>query len=207
MKILITLLTLFALLPLLCCKEKHGTRPTEHDGLATRVRAVLPQNWSLDETSGQIIISRKESITTHGCIGLDLSWARHPELLREDVEKYGVQQAYKIRLRFGPRLGIDEFARLKQTNSQIRVTKGTVIEAREFYEDGAMQSFDPRYRELPLYYDEKSSVYVETTVHPWECIYPPDVARECERVRRILDSLLTRYPEAESRSTLSWMGL
>jgi hypothetical protein len=123
------------------------------------------------------------------------------------VERNGVAEDYKIRLRLAPKVSLVEYAQLKNSNSQITVTKRTAIQSREFYEDSAMQSFDPRYRELPEYYDKDSSVYVETTLHPWECIYPGDVARECEKVRQALDSFLTRYPEAESRRGLSWMDL
>lgn len=180
--------------------------PVQHSELAMRIGSVLPQNWSLQENNGQIIIARKEPVRSHHCIAVDLSWLRYPELLQEDVEKYGVTLDYKIRLRPGSRVSLAEYTQLKDTNSQIKVDKGTVIQNREFFEDGAMRSFDPRYRELPEYYDKDSSVYVETTLHPWECIYPGEVARECERVRQALDSLLTRYPGSERRKFLSWMG-
>lgn len=171
-----------------------------------RVESVLPRNWSLEESPGQIIISRIDPVRTHGCIGLDLSWTKHPEFLREDVEKHGVNQDYKIRLRSAPKVDLVEYTRFKESNSQIIVTKSTFIQNREFFEDGAMMSFDPRYRQLPDYYDKDSSLYLETTLHPWECIYPGDVARECESVLRRLDSIFTKYPEATNRRVLSWMG-
>src|SRR5258705_9573643 len=37
-----------------------------------------------------------------------------------------------------------------------------------------MLSFHPTYREQPIYYTEDSSIYVETTRRPWECIYPTE---------------------------------
>lgn len=202
--ILLVFLAVF-LLELSWC-GKATPPPTQQSELAMRVGAVLPEDWSLKESNGQIIISRRNPVRTHGCIGLDLSWTRYPELLREDVEKNGVTRDYNIRLRSVSKVDEAEYARLKESNSQIRVTKSTVIQDREFFEDGAMQSFDPRYRQLPDYYDKDSSVYVETTLHPWECIYPGEVARECESVLRALDSLFTKYPEARSRRVLSWMG-
>lgn len=171
-----------------------------------RVKSLLSQNWSLEESYGQIIVSRKDPVRTHGCIGLDLSWTRYPELLREHVEKYGVTRDYKIRLRSGSRVDLAEYARLLESNSQINVTKSTVIKDREYFEDGAMKSFDARYRQLPDYYDKDSSVYLETTLHPWECIYPGEVARECESVLQALDSIFTKYPETKNRQVLSWMG-
>ena len=146
-----------------------------------RIGSALPQNWSLEESNGQIMISRKEPITSYGCIGLDLSWTKHPELLQKDLERNGVARDYKIRLRLAPKVSLEEYGQLKNSNSQITVTKSTVIQSREFYEDGAMQSFDSRYRELPEYYDKDSSVYVETTLHPWECILS---GRGCQRMRK-----------------------
>lgn len=180
--------------------------PTQQSELAMRVGAVLPQDWSLKESNGQIIISRRDPVRTHGCIGLDLSWVRYPQLLREDVEKNGVTRDYKIRLRTVSKIDLGEYARLKESNSQIKVTKGTVIQDREFFEHGAMKSFDPRYRQLPDYYDKDSSFNLETTLHPWECIYPGEVARECGSVLLALDSIFTKYPEATGRRSLSWLG-
>jgi len=207
MKSLMLTIMSFALLTLVCCGNQSSPRPPEHSHLAKNIGAVLPQNWSLNESVGEILVFRKEPITSHGCVGLDLGWARHPELLQKDVEQNGVTQYYKILLRLGPKLDLAEYARLKATNDQIKVTKSTMIQDRDFYENDAMQSFDPRYTELPEYFNDGSSIYLQTTLHPWACIYPPEVARECERVLQTLDSFFTRYPEAEPRRTLSWMGM
>ena len=201
----LTVVMMALLLPGVFGCQKATPLPTHHEELVIRIRSVIPANWELQQTNGEIVISRKDLVRTHGCIGLDLSWMRHPELLRQFVEKYGVTRDYKIRLRSGSIVDPLEYARLNESNSQIRVTKSTSIQSREFYEDGAMSSFDPRYRQLPDYYDNHSSIYLETTMHPWECIYPGEVARECEHVLRALDSLFSKYPEAHPRSGLSWM--
>src|SRR5687767_16034650 len=57
--------------------------------LATRVRWVLPPNWTLEEHDHELIISRKNPVKSHNCIGLDLSWMRHRELLKQFVDKSG----------------------------------------------------------------------------------------------------------------------
>ena len=64
-----------------------------------------------------------------------------------------------------------------------------------------MQSFDPAYRELPEYYDERSSIYQETTLYPWDCMYPEEVAIDCMNVRKALDTLFQRYDVSETRSS------
>ena len=97
-----------------------------------------------------------------------------------------------------------QHARLQESNSKIRVTKYTVIPQREFYEEGAMQRFDPGYRQLPDYYDQELSIYVESNLHPWECIYPGAVARECDNVLRGFDLIFSRYPESRRLTAQSW---
>ncbi len=174
--------------------------------LAARVRWMLPPNWSLEEHNQQFIISRKDPVRSHSCVGLDLGWARDRESMRKFIDEWGSDVNYKIRLRLGPRVDLVQHARLKESNSRIRVTKGTVIPQREFYEEEAMQSYDPGYRQLPDYYDNASSIYVESNLHPWECIYPDDVARECQSVLSGLDLIFSRYPGAEGLRARSWLG-
>ena len=181
-------------------KKQPAVQPRSDNAL--RIGAVLPGNWELSENNNEILLVRKQKIRTHSCIGLDLGLYRHPDLFKEYVDKSGYDEAYKIRLRFAPKIETEEYLRLKETNDQIRVNKGTQIANREFFEDRAMQSFDPTYRELPEYYDERSSVYLETTLFPWDCIYPEDVATECENVRKELDSLFLSYPASDGRRTL-----
>lgn len=175
--------------------------------LATRVEWVLPRNWTIEKQNGQIIITRHGPVRSHTCVSLDLSWIRQPELLRKFVEDYGYEGDYKIRLRIGPRVDLVEHARLTESNSKIRVTRNSVISNREFFEEGALRSSDPTYVQLPDYYDEDSSIYVESTLHPWECIYPGEVARECQRVLEGLDLIFARYPRAERLTASSWMGM
>jgi hypothetical protein len=203
------LLTLY-LATITACEshENHESipHPNEVDGLALRIKREMPPNWSVEKSGNEIIVSRKEPVRTHICVGLDLSWMRHPEMLREFVDKEGVTQPYKIRLRLVPKLDLAEYHRLKAVNDEIKVTRDTVISNREFFEDDAMESFDPSYRELPVYFTEDSSVYVESTLYPWDCIYPWKDASECEQVRLIVDSFFSRYPEAEIDNHFSWEG-
>src|SRR5258705_3655464 len=148
MKQTLSLIILFLSIALVSCKDTH-VPVAEHSELSKRIGSVLPQNWTQEESIGQIIISRREPITSYGCIGLDVSWIKHPELLTKDIERNGVRQDYRIRLRLGSKVSREEYTRLQDSNSQIGVTKGTTIQGREFYEYYAMRSFDPRYREFP----------------------------------------------------------
>ena len=164
--------------------------------------------WLSDAVQEPALYRRgcQEPVTTYSCVGIDAGLLRHPDLLKNDVEKNGISQDYRIRLRFTPRMEFQEYSRLRESNDKIEVTKSTVIPSREFYEDYAMKSFAPAYRELPEYYDEHSSIYLETTVFPWDCLYPDEVAIECENVRKELDSLFKRYSDsADHRVLHRWL--
>jgi uncharacterized SAM-binding protein YcdF (DUF218 family) len=167
---------------------------------ALLIGAVLPGNWELSESNNEILLIRNQPIRTHGCIGLDVSMLGDANRFKEFVDKYGDDQDYKIRLRFAPKMGYEEYVRQKEVNDRIMLSKDTHIANREFFEDKAMQSFDPTYQELPEYYDERSSVYLESTLYPWDCVYPEAVEIEGQSLRKELDSLFQRYSVAEGRS-------
>ena len=169
---------------------------------ALRIATVLPQAWTLQESGDAIIIGRQDSVTWYPCVSLDAGMT-HDQFLKF-VEKNGVKGTYKVRLRRTAKIDPAEYARLKRSNDQIVVTKWTKVPAyHEFHEDDVMRSFDPRYRELPEYYDDTSSIYVETTAPVYECIHPNSVAEECESVRLKLDSLFSRYSKDSYRRTLA----
>jgi hypothetical protein len=134
---------------------------------------------------------------------MDVSVLRNSDTLKQYVNTNGVTDVYQIRLRRAPAIDNSEFQRLKAVNDQIVVTKSTPVPNRKFLEDDAMRSFDSRYRELPEYYDGSYSIYLETNLSPYECIYPNAVAKECESIRQKLDSLFNRYSSDNYPRTLA----
>jgi hypothetical protein len=169
---------------------------------AARIESVLPPNWALEENGQEIIIGRKEPITRYTCVAMDVSVLRNSDTLKQYVNANGFTDRYQIRLRRATVINVSEFQRLKAVNDQIVVTKSTPVPNRTFLEDDAMRSFDSRYRELPEYYDGSYSIYLETNLGPYECIYPNAVARECEGIREKLDSLFNRYSSDNNPRTL-----
>ena len=204
MKYVLIVLISLLILTVFSCGRGTYTPPQQRSELGLRIASILPQTWVLQESAEEMIIRRQEPITRYSCVGLDVILTRRPDLLKNFVETNGTNGEYRIRLRSVARLDPSEYARLKASNDQIVVTKSTVIPSREYYEEEALRSFDSRYRELPEYYNDSSSIYVETTLHPWECIYPNSVAKECETVRRKLDSLFNRYSKDNNRKMLSY---
>src|SRR5882672_3399105 len=173
-----------------------------HSDYAMRIGAVLPGNWELNESKNEIVLVRNEPVRIYSCVGIDLGLLRHPDLFKNYVGNVGENQDYKIRLRFAPKVELQEYSRLKEANEKIKVTKSTSIPSREFYEDDALESFDPAYRELPEYYDEQSSIYLETSRFPWDCVYPDEVAIECENVRKELNWVFKSYAEPANDKVL-----
>ena len=197
-------LVLLWLLTAAGCQKVTQVPVQRQSDYAVRIGAVLPRNWELNESNGQIVLSRKEALTAYGCVGLDISLLKQPDRMKEMIERSGSKEEYKIRLRITPRVEFAEYSRIKTANERITVTKSTVIENREFFEHDAMRSFDPGYRELPEYFDEHSSIYLETTLHPGECVYPYEAAIECEHVLTSLNSLFRLYDPAPAPRSLGW---
>ena len=184
--------------------RKGTQKPSQtRSAVAVQIESLLPANWSLEEYGEEVMIARKERITRYACVAMDLSIFRHPDGLKQFVNTNGVTDTYQIRLRRGPAIDVSEYQRQKAVNNQIVVTKSTVMPNRRFLEDDAMRSYDSRYRELPEYYDDSSSIYFETNLGPYECIYPTAVAKECESIRQKLDSLFRRYSSANNPRPLS----
>ena len=184
-----------------CRKQPQPPRPTR-SAFSAKIESILPTNWSLEEDGQEVIIGRKVLVRTYTCVAMDVSVMRDPDKLEQYVNTHGVTDAYKIRLRLMPVMNFSEYQRQKAINDQIVVTKSTEVPNRNFFEDDAMRSYDSRYRELPEYYDDSSSVYVETNLGPYECVYPDEVAHECESIRLKLDSLFRKY-STDTPRTLS----
>lgn len=204
MKYILILSTSILLVTVVSCRKPVQAPRQERSEFALRIATVLPQKWALQESGGEVIISRQDPVTWYPCVSLDVNLMRHEDLFKQFVERNGAKGNYRIRLRRTGRLEPSEYARVKASNDQIVVTKSTIMPDREFLEDEAMRSFDSRYRELPEYYDDSSSIYVETTAPPYECIYPNSVAKECEAIRQRLDSLFSRYSKDGYRKRLTY---
>ena len=179
--------------------RRHFTKPPAlqpRSDSAMRIGAVLPGNWDLNENNNQIVVFRKEPIWVYGCMQMDIGLFREPSKLKNFIEENGESLDYRIRLRFVPKLALEDYKQIKESNDKIQVTMSTFgrIPYHEFYEHDVSRSFDPTYRELPDYYDDDSSIYYETTRAPGVCIHPGEVAGECESVKKALDSLFQRYP-------------
>ena len=205
MKYILILWSSILLVTVVSCRKAVQAPRQERSEFAARIGTVLPQTWTLQESRGEVMISRQDPVTWYPCVSLDINLMRHEDLFKQFVERNGATGNYRIRLRRTAKLETLEYARLKGSNDQIVVTKDTMIPTYpEFHEDDVMRSFDSHYRELPEYYDDTYSIYVETTAPVYECIYPNSVAKECDTVRQKLDSLFSRYSKDSYRKMLTY---
>jgi hypothetical protein len=179
---------------------QHQTRSE----FASQIAGILPPRWTLQELNGEVIITRQDPVRLFNCVALDISLVRDPDRFKQFVDRYGVTDNFRIRVRRAAKFQPAEYTRLKSINDQIVLTKSTQISSREFYEDDAMRSFDSRYYQLPQYYDDSSSIYVETSAHPYQCIHPRAVAEECDMIRNRFDSMFSRYSKDDSVKKLSY---
>jgi len=191
------------LLAAVSCSKATPKLPSQtRSAFARQIESVVPTNWSLEENSDEVMITRKEPIMTYPCVAMDLSVLRTPERFEQYVKANALTVTYKIKLRRTPAIDMSEYQRQKAINDQITVTKSTPVPERTFLEDDAIRSYDSRYRELPEYYYDSSSIYFQTNLGTYECIYPSDVARECESIRQSLDSLFQKYAPNDTPRTL-----
>ena len=192
------------LVTVISCRKAVQAPPQERSQFALSIETVLPQAWTLQESRDEVIIGRQDSVIWYPCVSLDAGMIRDQNRFLKYIERNGATGNYRIRLRRTAKLDPLEYARLKRSNDQIVVTKETMIPPPpQFHEDDVMRSFDPRYRELPEYYDDTSSIYLETTAPVYQCIYPNSVAKECDTVRQKLDSLFSRYSKDSYRKILA----
>jgi hypothetical protein len=63
MKHILPLFIPLLLVGLVGCGKAAGPPVEQHSELAMRIGSALPQNWSLEESNGQIMISRRDPIT------------------------------------------------------------------------------------------------------------------------------------------------
>jgi len=194
---------LVVLATLSSCRKATQKLSQTQSAFAAKIEAVLPTNWSLEENGEEVMIARKQPIIKWTCVALDLSLLQDPDRFEQYVKTHGLTDTYKIRLRRTPAIDMSEYQRQKAINDQIKVTKSAPQPDRTFLEDDAIRSYDSRYRELPEYYDDSSSIYFQTNLGPYECIHPNEVARECESIRQKLDSLFRRYATADTPRELS----
>lgn len=197
--------------------------PVAPDGLTTetnppswrdRVAGVLQPGWEAVQVDNSIVITRKEPVTYYNPIALPVSG----ELRTKMIEESRYTQKYQITLDIIARLSEEKYEDLKLINAKT----GKELEAREdrmrsFASKGAYSPEAPGdrvlyeeyqrdlatlpYHRLPDLYDEKHSIYVKTTRHPWSDFY---YAREELECRAVLENIYSFAEMYEGKKSIDW---
>ncbi|HVG33610.1 MAG TPA: hypothetical protein VM911_11035 [Pyrinomonadaceae bacterium] len=179
-----------------------------------RVAAILQPGWEVTQTDTSIVITRKEPVTYYNPIALP-----PPGKLRaEMIERSRHQEKYQITLDIVEKLSDARYEELKAVN--LKTEKE--LEARE----DAMRSFAGKgdfmpntpkekalyqeyqlalsslpFHRLPDMFDEKHSIYVKTTRHPWSAFYFSREELEC---RAILENIYSFADVYEGKRSIPW---
>jgi hypothetical protein len=172
------------------------------ESLAAVLRSRLPKGWNVVVNEEKVVIERIEPIQVFTGIGLP-AFATEAKL-REHIRPSVRTTKFVITLWLGDRLTNDEVNRAASKNEQ------AVEKARQDQENGKFMPNEefwknhPEYgfRKVPTYFNERHSVYVESTTRPRPLNGPrgmmirfwdEKVEDECRKVFDDLEKLFKQY--------------
>lgn len=179
-----------------------------------RVSKILQPGWEIVQTGNSIVVTRKKSVTYYNSIALPAS----EELRTQMIEQSKVEQQYQITLDIADRLSDGQYEKLKAINARTEkelgaqedlmrdfASKGdylpeTPVEKALFREYQSVLTKLP-YHRLPDLYDEKHSIYVKTTRHPWSAFYFTREEMEC---RAIIENIYSFADVYADRMSVAW---
>ncbi len=168
-----------------------GAEPlkTPLDPTMAKIRAALPipDGWQCEADYKCMVISRREPVTI-----LNLASLPGPASDREVLEEFGRKTHYQIVLLFLPRLSREELRELQAVRTR-------AIERARAQDDlkGSRSARAARKVALPMYHDQRSSVYIHRTDDGPMEIYPKEAAAERDAILRALDTLFEKHAEPQ----------
>jgi len=189
-------LTLLLVSLLLCdCSIKNRIVEPADDlaQIETKIKSVLPAGWSLKREGKTFQLTRSENLWVYGSMQMDI---RAP--LEEWAKKYGTEVTYTITLRFAPRLPNEQYAQLKQERAPYERILNEGAPTIKEWERG-VNEFNAR--QLPIYFTDRYSIYVEKSDGYLERVYPESAGDECKQVIGSLDRLFHRYEPATGKTS------
>jgi hypothetical protein len=212
------LLLCSAALVLLGCAApvaQHGTATeTNPPSWRDRVAGVLQPGWEAVQVDNSVVITRKEPVTYYNPIALPASG----ELRTKMIEQSRYTQEYQITLDIIPRLSEEKYEELKVINAKT----GKELQAREdrmrsfaskgdywpespgdkvLYDEYKRDLVTLPFNRLPDLYDEKHSIHVKTTRHPWSAFYHVREELEC---RAVIENIYSFAEVYEGKKSIDW---
>jgi len=180
-----------------------------------RVAKVLQSGWEVNLVNNSVVITRKEPVTYYNPIGLP---AADNDLRKEMIERGKHKETYQITIDVVERLSDEKYEQSKAINAKTN-KELTSLESRmqKFSFKGSYlpqtSADDVLYKEyqnglstlpyhkLPDLYDDKHSIYVATTRHPWSAFYSVREEQEC---RAVIENIYSYADAYEGESLIGW---
>lgn len=179
-----------------------------------RVSGILQPGWEIVQTGNSLVVTRKKSVTYYNPIALPAS----SELRTEMIERSKDEQQYQITLDIVDRLSDEKYEELKAVNAGTEkeleaqedmmrdfASKGDYLpqtdKEKALYREYQDTLVNLPYHRLPDLYDEKHSIYVKTTRHPWSAFYFTREELEC---RAVLENIYSFADVYEGKKSVTW---
>jgi hypothetical protein len=118
--------------------------------------------------------------------------------LEEWAKKYGTEVTYTLTLRLAPLLPNERYAQLKQERAPYeRILNEGALTIKEW--ERGVNEFNAR--QLPIYFTDRYSIYVEKSDGYLERVYPESAGDECKQLIGSLDKLFHRYEPATGKTS------
>jgi hypothetical protein len=179
-----------------------------------RVAAILQPGWEVTQADSSIVITRLGPVTYYNPIALPPPGGQRTEMIERSRHK----RKYQITLDIVEKLSDEKYEELKAVNAKTEkeieakengmrkfAGKGDFMpdtpEEQALYKEYQTALANLPYHRLPDLYDEKHSIYVKTTRHPWSAFY---FAREELECRAVLENIYSFADAYEGRKSIAW---
>jgi hypothetical protein len=179
-----------------------------------RVAGILQPGWETVGADNSVVITRTTPVTYYNPIALPPPG----ELRTKLIERSRRTESYQITLDIVERLPEEKYEELKSENAKTeKELADREDRMRSFAGKGDYMPQTPAdtalykeyrdalmnlpYHRLPDLYDEKHSIYVRTTRHPWSAFYSAREELEC---RAVLENIYSQAEVYEGKKSIHW---
>ncbi len=175
---------------------------------AARVKAVVPEGWTVAAEGDTLKVRRDRKVELYNNVNLPPGGQ---DEIREHVKGHTWKEPFEIRLRFAPRMGVEERERLRVENDKAAIAlrkqeealSGITHKFGEYLpntpeEKKRVEDYDKarkalRFRELPRFHTDRHSLYARTSPDFGAGFLDEEVGQECRRVEAKVFALYTAY--------------
>ena len=147
----------------------------------TAIRKLLPKGWSATSSKGRVVIVRDQPVVFYVAVSLP---SNDPGYL-ESLAREGKRGTFKIQLIITPLLTQRDYSDIKSSITREQLYEKARIPNQEMYSESRIG--------LPECHGSDYSVYISTSRHPYQLVWPEDQNQEWQHVVAAVKSLFTEY--------------